>query len=243
MVVVLTHGDPDGICSAALLKARYPNSKVVLSRPVSLGRDLQEFLDEDLVFVCDVAINPSKKKELDSLAEYFGKRLKHLDHHPLSFKGHKTQKNKSSSQITYELVGKDLAEEMYLIAVLGAIADYLPTEFVKDAYEIWGKELIDLEYSILSLGLEMSRSWFKLAVVDELSYGKFPTDIPALVRKAIRGVKNERNIKAFVHAKVEKMNKIAYVVDPPGRGSLGRAAILARIYGKTPVGLCARNVH
>jgi RecJ-like exonuclease len=243
MVVVLTHGDSDGICSAALVKARYPHAKVILSRPVSLNRDLQEFLDEDLVFVCDVAINRSKKKELDLIAQKLGKRLKYLDHHPIQLKGHKNPKNKSTSQITYELLGKDLSEDFYLIAVLGAIADYLPTKFVEKAYTIWGKELIDLEYSVLTLGLDESRGWFKLTVIDELSNGKYPTDIPALVRKSIREVENERNIRAFVRSRVEKKGKIAYVVDPPGRGSSGKAAVLARTYGDKPIGLCARNVH
>lgn len=243
MVVVLTHTDTDGICSASLIKARYPHAKVVLSRPISIASDLRECLNEDLIFVCDVAINPEKKVEIEGLSEKLGKRLKYLDHHLIQLKGHRNLVNKSSSQITYELVGKDLPKEMYLIAALGAIADYLPGKFADKAYELWGRELVDLEYSILSLGLEASRSWFKLAVIDELSEGKYPTDIPALVRKAIRAVGEEKNIGAFVRSFVEKQGRVAYVVDPPGIGSLGRAASLAWIHGKKPVGLCARNIH
>ena len=130
MVVVLTHGDADGICSAALLLARYPDARIVISRPLSIVRDLEAHLSEDLIFVCDIAINPNRMLQLQRLSRKLGKRLTYLDHHALQLPGHRNPRGKSSSEITWNRVGRDVPDEMLLIAALGAIADSALTKAV-----------------------------------------------------------------------------------------------------------------
>lgn len=143
--------------------------------------------------------------------------------------------------MTWDAIGAELPQEMLLLASIGAIADYLPGSLAAQAYERWSKEVVDLQSSILSLGIEASRTSFKLALVEELSHGRTPTQIPALVRKALRAVTNQENLASYVRNNLEKKGKITYVENPPTRGMLGRAAMLCIAYGKTPVGVCGQK--
>ena len=61
--------------------------------------------------------------------------------------------------------------------------------------------------------------------------------------KAQGAVKEERNIRSYVRVNVEKKGKVGYVVNPPGRGFGGTAAIFARSFSMRPIGLCARDVN
>lgn len=243
MVVVITHNDADGACSAALVKARYPDCKVRFSRPICLHNDLKKWVSEDIVFVCDIGVNEPHRGQVQKLATRLGNRLVYLDHHPHGLKGHPAKTGRASSQLVYEYLGRDLEPDMKWIAVFGCLADRLETPFVEQALLEWDRPTIDFEATLLSLGLELARNQFKLFVIDELSKGKFPSRIRGMCDKAAGAVEEERNIRSFVHANVEKAGQVSYVVNPPGRGFSGKAAIFARAFGKTKVGVCARETE
>ena len=242
MVVILTHDDADGVCSAALLKARYPDARVIFTRPIALHRDLRQVEDEGMVFVCDIGINDRYREKVQATAKKMGKRLIFFDHHPLPVTKRHWDPKKAATQLVYEYVGKDLPEEMKWIAVFGCIGDWRETQFVTESYNAWDKQSIQFEATTLVMALELSQRKFKQYIVGGLSEGKFPSEIPGVMNKAVGAVKEERNIRSFVHANVEVFGKIAYVMDPPGRGFGGKAAIFARALGRRGVGLCARNL-
>ncbi|AFA39505.1 Single-stranded DNA-specific exonuclease [Pyrobaculum oguniense TE7] len=85
-LTILAHGDADGVCSAALVKAalrgQYGEIQVIFTHPVDLPKDFQQYARGD-VYIVDVAIDEKAAQEVQRLFRAYGGRVVYLDHHPL----------------------------------------------------------------------------------------------------------------------------------------------------------------
>ncbi|MEZ0393592.1 MAG: DHHA1 domain-containing protein [Desulfurococcaceae archaeon] len=252
--VLLVHGDSDGVCSGAIAKASLAKGgedvNVVFTHPVGLAKDLAEFTQNgDNVLVADVALN---ERELGALESIVRERSTHgrfiyIDHHPLPERaldlGHAELVHDTccaASELTYRFFEKEglIEEEYSRIALYGAIGDYVDeTPWVRNALARWDKRGVYYEAGILVLGLERAGKNYELKrrVVDSLSKNGLPSSDPELFELAKHESALEEELRLWVKQNVVVVGLVSVAREP--RGSLGRAAHYARIYGNTPIGL------
>jgi single-stranded-DNA-specific exonuclease len=244
--VILTHGDCDGVCSGALALAANPGAKVFFTNPVSILSDIAEAKGCERLVACDLAINISTVDRFISLMEEQsrGSEIIYIDHHPLppGFQApwlfHDI--DSSGSLLTYKYFREALDRDMSRVAMYGAIGDYRDNDPLAVEMTLqWDKRSLYYEGGIVSQGVERER-WdydFKRAMVDALSRNMLPSGIKELALRAAESSKEENEMRKRVEKSVVPMKKLAYVIEP--HGSLSKAAIYARAYGTTPVGVSA----
>jgi len=250
--VILTHGDGDGVCSAALalsfLRSQCDVS-VYFTHPTGLLHDLREFAPRgSSIVILDIAVNELHAEELvKSLEEYAsGGLLVYIDHHPLpgNFRTphgvvwiHDTCC--SASELTFRhLHERGLSEEYSRVALYGAICDYLDeTPWVRRELWRWDRRAVFLEAGIVSQGLEGARRdyEFKRAVVEHLSRNSLPSQMPELVERSLKQAELDEKLRIWVKENLVISRQVAFVLNPPG--SVGRAANYARIYSGVKVGI------
>jgi single-stranded-DNA-specific exonuclease len=256
--VVLTHGDGDGVVSAALtcayVRAKGLACNVLFTHPVGVVEDLKTFTKQgDNITILDIAIDELRGDELLRVLKTRAEsgRVTYIDHHPLpeGFDAvgggvefiHDTCC--SASELSYRYFsGKGLDPEYGRVALYGAISDYLDeTLWVRNELLKWDRRSIYLEAGILTQGLEGSRRdhEFKRKVVAHLSENKLPSMLQDLVSRALNQAIADEKLRLWVKANVHVYGSISYVVDPIG--SLGRAANYAMVYGGTLVGIAAES--
>ena len=248
-LTILAHGDADGVCSAALVKAalrgQYGEVQVVFTHPVDLPKDFEQYARGD-VYIVDVAIDEKAAQEVQRLFRTYGGRVVYIDHHPLpvDLPGAEVvhEEGPSASELTYRRL-KDLLPPPYSrVALYGAISDYMDyTEWVKSALEKWDKRIVYFEAGVLMQGLERARKDhdLKRAVVDHLAENKTPSSMERLMKLAEEQARINEALVGWVERHVSKKGGVAYVVNPPG--PLGLAANLARGLTESPVGVAAEE--
>jgi len=254
-VKILPHGDSDGICAAALVKARFPEAEVWFSRAVTLLRDLQEQVEPGMkVFILDVAINEAQKAQIfERMRELAEKgEIIYIDHHPLPPDTLKkdlpvTQlvhsAGTSTSALTFKFLKADLDPDLDRVALWGAIADYTEgAELVREGLSKYDRRTIYMEAGLLSqaLGEAAGDYHYKREVVQKLSQGLPPSDIPEMVDYAMKATKREWEVWRYVKENVKREDNIAIVRHLPS-GSLGKAALYALGVTGADIGICARK--
>lgn len=238
-VKILTHGDADGICSAALALARYPEAEVWFTHPAGLLNDLKN-VSEEQVIISDVAISERDKEEIFrefSRIEKSGE-IVYIDHHPLPL-------NTISGDLPCSTVVRDLtrsASELAFryfqkhvnnldrVALYGAISNYCDeTDFIREELYFYDKRTIYLEAGLLSQSLGESRGdyKFKRGLVEKLAKGAAPSSIDKVVINAVRSAKKEWVVYEYVRENVRSTGDIA-IVDRVEEGvSAGKVAKFA----------------
>ncbi|MEM2878294.1 MAG: DHHA1 domain-containing protein [Candidatus Hadarchaeales archaeon] len=253
-VKILAHGDTDGICSAALVKSRFPDAEVWFARPVSLPRYLAETEPGTTVIICDVAISETQKDDLFKRIRELAQRdeVIYMDHHPLPPDTLKKdvpatqfahEIGVSTSELAFKIFVGDPASDLDRVALWGAIGDYCEeTDFVRDGLSKYDRRTIYMEAGLLSqaLGDAAGDYDYKREVVLRLSRGELPTEIPNIVDRAIKATKKEWENYEYVKRNVVKEGNLAIVYDLPS-GSLGKAAMHALGVAGTDVGACTRR--
>lgn len=236
-IKILTHGDSDGICAAALLKAAHPEAEVWITHPVGLLKDLTD-TEEQKVYICDVAISEGDRGELFEAFEDIAD-LTYIDHHPLPIgvvagdlpcSQILWDTETSASELTYELVKKELTEEMSRVALFGAISDYCDhTSFVKNMLDAYDKRTIYMEAGLLSQCLgDAKRDYpFKRGIVKQLAKGRLPSEIEGVAERAVKATRKEWRLYEYVKKNVRKTNGIALVEALPRGYSPTKAAKFA----------------
>ncbi len=246
---VFTHGDTDGICSAAVILAGYRNAKVWITSPVGILRDLKDCNDEE-VFILDIALSERDREdiftELKRLSQ--GKTV-YIDHHPLPagvMSGDLPcteviiDPSRSASELTYHWLKEKIPDEMSRVALFGAISDYCDdTDFTKNEIDVYDKRTIHLEAGLLSQCLGESKGDYALKkeVIDKLSRGKMPSEVKRIIERALSAMKKEWRLYKLVRDKVVTHNGIAVVRDIPRGISPSKAAKFALGAGGCPLGL------
>jgi len=253
-VKILAHGDADGICSAALVRARFPNAEVWFTRPVTLAKDLEEIELGTTTIILDIAISEGHK---DEIFQYMRELAQHdevlyIDHHPLPPDVLREDVpatqfvhmiGESTSELTYKLFREALPPELDRVALWGAIADYATeTDFVREELNKYDRRTIYMEAGLLSqaLGEAGGEYHYKREVVIKLSRGIPPSEVPGIVERAIKSTRREWEIWRYVREHVIREGNLAIIYDLPS-GSLSKGALYALGTAGTDVGLCTRR--
>lgn len=249
---IITHGDCDGICSGAIVLSVYPDSKVTFSNPVRLNESLKAVGRDEMVIVCDIAINEVLFQRAGNPFRDF-KHLMYIDHHPLSESVRSQLASQldivhsieaSSSELAFYKFKGSIDPEMGRVAIYGAIGDYLDnTRGVQDLIEDWDKRTLYFQTGVLIQALEMigKNDAKKLEILRALSKNILPSEIDSLTQLAVEASRKEEEMRAYVKDKVLKAGEVGYVLDPGG--PLGKAAIYAKAYAGTAVGLAGEIRH
>lgn len=246
---VFTHGDTDGICSAALILAGYRNAKVWITSPVGLLKDLKNCKAEE-VFILDIALSERDKEDIFTEFERLSQgKTVYIDHHPLPdgvMSGDLPcteviiDQNCSASELTYYWLKEKIPDEMSRVALFGAISDYCDdTDFVRNEIDVYDKRTIYLEAGLLSqcLGESKGDYAFKKEMINKLSRGKMPSETDRVIKRARSATKKEWKLHKFVRDNVVIHSGIAVVEDIPRGISPNKAAKFAVGVGGSSLGL------
>ncbi|MEM3996565.1 MAG: DHHA1 domain-containing protein [Pyrobaculum sp.] len=247
VVTIFAHGDADGVCSAALLKAALRGAgevRVVFTHPVGLVEDFEQFA-QGAVYIVDVAVDEVLAERVLKTLDSYGDKVVYIDHHPLpeGFKPRSVELvyelGVSASELTFRYL-QTLPPGYDRVALYGAISDYLDhTSWVQNALDKWDKRVVYFEAGVLMQGLEGSRKLhdLKRSVVDHLAENKAPSEHQELLSRALEQSKINEKLVDWVFKNAARQGQVAYVVNPPG--PLGLAATLARGGTAALVGLAA----
>lgn len=252
-VKILAHGDADGICAAALAKARFPEAEVWFTRPVTFSRDLQEVQPGTALVILDVAISETHKTKIFNRMRELARKdeVLYIDHHPLPPDTLKEdvpatefahEPGASASELTFRLFAPDINPDLDRVALWGAIADHAEeTDLVRDGLSKYDRRTIYMEAGLLSqaLGEAAGDYHYKREVVLKLAQGVPPSEIPEIVDRALKATKREWDVWEYVKTNVAREGNIAIIRDLPS-GSLGKAALYALGVTGADVGICTR---
>ena len=253
-MLILTHGDCDGVCSAAQVKYIHRDSDVFFTHPHGILEDLTNKYDPQVkeIYILDIAFDESIWKEIVKKLNRISQvvNIFYIDHHPppkklrrqnLNFE-YVNMKGCSTSEIVYKLFSDKISFDLSRVALFGAIGDYSDeTRFVKELYDLWDKRMIYFEGGLLSQALEGSRREyeFKRKILTILSENKLPSNYDFIVEKAIKMTKEEEEMRNTLGEKAIILKNISYVIDI--KGSLGRAAKYLISLTKKPVGAAVEH--
>ncbi|OPY27537.1 MAG: hypothetical protein A4E28_01984 [Methanocella sp. PtaU1.Bin125] len=242
--IILTHGDSDGICAGAVALAANPGSPLYFTNAVSVVSDLDQARGYDRVVVCDIAINIPTAGRLKALVDSLAADAEviYIDHHPLP-EGFEAEWlisdiTSSASEMTYKHFRNDLHPDMSRVALYGAIGDYRDnSDSVRDMVQDWDKRSLYYQAGTLSQGIEIGRRdyEFKRWLAMQLAKNVQPSDIDVLAKNAVIASQQENELRQRVATDVVSMRNVSYVMDQ--KACMSKAAIYARVYGHTPVGM------
>ena len=246
--IIFTHGDCDGVCSGALALAANPGARVFFSSPRSFLSDLEEARGFERLIASDLAINISTSGQFKDTMDMLSKKMEiiYLDHHPLP-DGFTTpwlthDIDSCGSLLTFQYFLDDLDHNMSRVAMYGAIGDYRDNSpFALEITTQWDKRSLYYQAGTVSQGVELERRDydFKRNMLNTLSRNVLPSEISELAWRAKESSRREDDMRKRVEHDVVRMKNLSYVIDP--NGSISKAAIYARVYGKTPVGISAEH--
>ncbi len=248
---IFTHGDGDGVCSAALVKHLNPEAEVWFAKPASLHRYLSELQGEDRVYILDIALNERFKNIIFPKLEELSKsgEVIYIDHHPLPLDIFKRdvpgrfihEVGVSTSELTFRLLEAELPAEMDRVALWGALSDYCEeTRFVCEHLSKYDRRTIYLEAGLLTQALTEADFDYKRRVVEELARGRSPVEIEGMFEWARKATERDRQIWEYVKRNVQKERNLAivYALDTPLISSGGKAAFYALGVTDADVGMC-----
>jgi single-stranded DNA-specific DHH superfamily exonuclease len=246
--------DVDGLGSCSLAVAA-TGGKIILSDYDDLIDNLKMIPDgADRLVISDLGADSAdfgryleQIKRITKHAE-----VTHIDHHFMSDKAKREARkagvhlvhdtSECASILTYKTFQKVLPERARLIALCGAVTDYMDdAPIAKKMMEQGDRHFVLLEATLLSeaLGLKASEEGFPEMVVGELSRMKHPHEIRGVPEAAIEQLKREVHLGEIVKAKGKKMGHLAYMVtDEYSTGNVAKLLIGAF---EAPVGVAMKE--
>jgi len=249
--IILTHGDCDGICSAAIAKKAIEDASVFFTSPVSLLNDLNSLKRTYAeIVICDIAVDektcPELKSKLNELMEV--SKVTYIDHHPLPERDFRSEwfyhDKCSAAELTYRIFEDRLNRDIRRVAIYGAIGEFNETTLIRKWEHDWDRRTLYFFAGTLVQGItEAGRNYdYKRAIMEGLSEDIPPPEINGLLNSAIIASKKEEHIMSLVKQRVVKMKNLAYVIDI--NGYMSKAAIYAASYGEACVGVsCEYRAH
>jgi len=248
--VILTHGDVDGVCAAAIAKASYPEAEVEFTDPADLASKLDSLSGHDRVIVLDLGIDSAQKDKVMTAFQKLSKTssIIYIDHHPrppevtersLACSGaHRA--GASTSELAWEFFKPAASHDF--IAVLGAIGDYgEKTPRMQGLTEKYDERKVYPEALFLEWALMVAEDPFKRGVVEELAQGKWPYQMSIMGRDADSIVRRQRTLERYVREKAEKIcEHVMLVRDPPFKATGPAAALLTKL-DNTVIGIASHR--
>ncbi len=251
----ITHRkDVDGLGAGALAVAA-TGGEVILSDYDDLIQNIREVpSDADLLVVSDLGADGADFAEF--LAEL--KRVAahgevtYIDHHYMSADAKRRlakagvkvvhDVKECASMLAYKTFRRSLPERARLIALCGAVTDYMDdSPMARKLMEQGDRQFVLLEASMLSyaLGRMQGEGGFPEMVVKELSEMKHPHEIPGVPEAAVAELEEVAKLGEFVKEHGKKKGKLAYMVTT--QYSTGNIAkLLIGAFG-VPVGVAMKE--
>ena len=243
-MLILTHGDTDGICAAVIAKTAYPDAKVEFTTAGDLPLKLRRISGHDRLIILDLRPNKEQIEEVKRTLADISKTCSiiYIDHHPFP-KGitkrdlaacdvivHRT--NASTSELALEFFKPPSSHEF--IAVLGAIGDYQEhTPLVKKLIKKYGARKCYPEAVIyMDQVLRVVDGSFRQWMIEELALGKWPHEIPLAREQAGRVLKHRMIIENHIRSKSKKVCKrVLFAGDVPFKACGFAAELLVELLG------------
>ncbi len=265
-VAIISHGDADGICSAAIIKSIYPGARVVFSKPSLLHKAMRS-VERSMktigkLFIVDLAINPQVRDFV--LARFKAASEKYpiyyfdnhslppdLSHEEIKSLTHEYRQSIScsTSSITFEaLCGFDSEnpiknrKQMFL-AAYGAIADYAKNcKLLKLILDLWDEASIYYQAFLLKQACRIIESdSLKRTITDKLSVGILPSEIFEVV-EAAREASREVDVAIdFIAEHAIRYGQLGVIIECP-IASMGHNAFIAATSTNSNVGVAIRRV-
>ena len=222
--------DVDGICSAAVVKAAFDISKVILVDYANLISKLEKtaaMLDNiEQLFICDLGLskkNEQKFAELLLRIVSAGTEVIYIDHHDISKETLHTLKKadvtlirtieECTSMQAYSKYKKKLPEHAAFLAAMGALTDYMENKPLASAIvSRFDRQFLMLESTALSYMISANQhdDAFLIKIVETLSKMKYPHDIKGGFEIAEKFAKKVVYAVESIQESVVKLDNIAY---------------------------------
>ncbi len=246
--------DVDGVGAAAIVSAA-TGAEVLLSDYSSLMDDLKKVPEDvDRFVLCDLGSDNSEAEtfveRLRSIASHAS--VTYIDHHFMSEKVRKSlqragvkvvhDEKECSSMLAYLTYRKKVPERARMIALLGAVTDYMDdSPEAKKIMEQADRQFILLEATMLAfaMGRGGTEGGFPEKVARELSMMRHPHEIEGVPALALEQLDAEVLLADEVKEKGKKVGRMAYMVTP--EHSTGNVAKLLIGAFQVPVGVAMKE--
>jgi single-stranded-DNA-specific exonuclease len=222
--------DVDGICSAAVVKAVFDISKVILVDYANLISKLEKtaaMLDNiEQLFICDLGLSKKNEQKFAELLHRIvsaGTEVIYIDHHDISKETLHTLKKadvtlirtieECTSMQAYTKYKKKLPEHAAFLAAMGALTDYMENKPLASAIvSRFDRQFLMLESTALSYMISANQhdDAFLIKIVETLSKMKYPHDIKGGFEIAEKFAKKVANAVESIQESVVKLDNIAY---------------------------------
>jgi oligoribonuclease NrnB/cAMP/cGMP phosphodiesterase (DHH superfamily) len=246
--------DVDGLGSGSLAVAA-TGGKIILSDYDDFVDNLKRIPDDaDRVVISDLGADSA---DFDRYLEQMRRIAKHaevthIDHHYMSEEAKRKARKagvhlvhdtaECASILTYETFRDVLPERARLIALCGAVTDYMDdSPMAKKMMEQGDRQFVLLEASMLAyaLGGMQAEDGFTEKVVEELSKMKHPHEIQGVPEAALAELDRVARLGEFVKTHGKKKGKLAYMVTT--QYSTGNVAKLLIGAFEVPVGVAMKR--
>ena len=246
--------DVDGLGAAALASAA-TGGEVILSDYDDFVANLRKVPgDADRLVITDIGADSSDfPAYLDEVRRLAGHaEVTHIDHHYMS-EQRKRQVRKAgvrlvhdtkecASMLTYRTFRDALPDRARLIALCGAVTDYMDdSPMSKKLMEQADRPFVLLEASMLAYALsgKQAKGGFPETVVEELSKMKHPHEIAGVPEAAVEQLEREAKLGEKVKAQGTRRGGMAYMVTT--QYSTGNVAKLLIGAFEVPVGVAMKE--
>ncbi len=246
--------DVDGVSSAGIVIAA-TGAELLLSDYSSLIEDLQSVpKDVEQFVLCDLGSDNSNVEEFIAVMGGIAARARvtYIDHHYMSDKTKRRLRRcgvnlvhdeaECSGMLAYMTFRSKLPERARMLALLGAVTDYLDdSPMAKKLMEQADRQFILLEASMLAyaLGYKGDQRGFPEMVAQELSRMKHPHEIEGVPGFAVDQLAQVVRLGEEVKRDGRKKGRIAYMVT--SQHSTGNVAKLLIGAFEVPVGVAMKE--
>jgi single-stranded-DNA-specific exonuclease len=242
--------DVDGICSAALIKAAFDISKVILVDYANLISRLERvtaMLDKiEQLFICDLGLSKKNEQKFVELLQRIvstGAEVIYIDHHDIN---KETLQDLKKADVTlirtieectsiqvYAKYKKKLPDHAAFFAAMGALTDYMENKPLASAIvSRFDRQFLMLESTALSYMISSNQhdDPFLIKMVETLAKMKYPHDIKGGFDMAEKFAKKVAIAVESIQESVVKLDNLAYA---PSEVELSSSMVVNFVLGSS----------
>jgi single-stranded-DNA-specific exonuclease len=242
--------DVDGICSAALIKAAFDISKVILVDYANLISRLERvtaMLDKiEQLFICDLGLSKKNEQKFAELLQRIvstGAEVIYIDHHDIN---KETLQDLKKADVTlirtieectsiqvYAKYKKKLPDHAAFFAAMGALTDYMENKPLASAIvSRFDRQFLMLESTALSYMISSNQhdDPFLIKMVETLAKMKYPHDIKGGFDMAEKFAKKVAIAVESIQESVVKLDNLAYA---PSEVELSSSMVVNFVLGSS----------
>ena len=228
-VLIISHGDCDGVCSAAIALKYYKQADILFSQPFILKgvlRDEKVKKAKTLV-ILDLALDDHVVDKLTKMMLY--KHIIVIDHHPQTVKF----TNLFDGLIDTSLSASQLTSIYFqiptVLAQIGAIGDKILMISKNDPL------FKESELIRESLSYDVNDNDFRIKLTHILANDQLPSEVPEIIERAEKSRNEKELLTKLVLERIKYDNKFIYIdaTDLPIEGKVSAiAGVIATRYEK-----------